>query len=96
MSTFSRIAISVLGIAAAAYFSGCVAQSTTGASEEHTGESAEAAGETCRRVPIPATDSADCLDSPPGCSIPAWNSVTGCSIVVDPACICYEDRQGRA
>jgi hypothetical protein len=47
---------------------------------------------TCRRVSIPATDSADCLDAPPACSLASWNSVTGCSIVVDPSCICYQGQ----
>ena len=46
----------------------------------------------CRRVPIPAKDSTECLDSAPGCSDPVWDSTGTCSIVVDPLCTCYEGQ----
>jgi hypothetical protein len=88
MSTFSRIAVSVLGVPAAVYFSGCVVETPNG---EQTGEIA-AAETTCRRVPIPATDSSDCLDTPPACSLASWSEAAGCSIVVDPSCICFQGQ----
>jgi hypothetical protein len=46
----------------------------------------------CRRVPIPAKDGVECLDSPPGCSDPIWDDVAGCSIVVKSTCTCFEGQ----
>jgi hypothetical protein len=46
----------------------------------------------CRRTPIPAENASECLDTPHGCAVAVWSTISGCSLGLDSDCICFQGQ----